>query len=98
MKPFQLRYKLKHKKDGTYNRGDRTSQSQRYYSTRRKAQRAHHHVSVLLRKGILIRPTVCSICNMPNDFIHAHHTNYDEPEKVTWVCWKCHNSLHEDRR
>lgn len=43
------------------------------------------------------KPTVCSLCNADKKerrFIHGHHSDYSRPFAVTWVCARCHPSLH----
>jgi hypothetical protein len=39
-------------------------------------------------------------CMAPGCFsqqrLHGHHTSYDEPYLVVWLCQKCHASLHKE--
>lgn len=53
------------------------------------------HILFLAVKGKMIfRPEECSQCNVKGK-IEAHHTNYDKPLDVTWICVKCHRALHK---
>jgi len=47
----------------------------------------------LRRRGILIPTESCEMCNriVP---LHAHHEDYSRPDKVKWVCRKCHRKIH----
>ena len=99
--PLQLsqrKYKLKKKAEGAYNRGDRAAQTRRYYKAREAARKAHRFVEKAIKKGWLIRPRVCSICSIKRDkqAIYAHHEDYAKPAEVVWVCWLCHNNLHNE--
>ena len=45
----------------------------------------------------IAKPTICSLCNVDKGekrLIHGHHHDYNQPYAVTWVCARCHPSLH----
>jgi len=94
MKKWQKKYKLKMKAEGKYNRGNRAAQSARYRQVRRIAVHAQRIAGYARKKGILVKPEVCSICGIKTNTIHAHHADYMKPLDVTWVCQFCHNWLH----
>lgn len=81
----------------------RASQS-RYAGRNPEKTRAHRMVREAIRKGILIRPDRCSMCQLGDPMrsdgrsgIQAHHhRGYQWPLDVVWLCAKCHAS--EDRR
>lgn len=46
-----------------------------------------------IKRGVLIRPTVCSECGKPRT-IHAHHDDYSKQLVVRWLCRSCHAKYH----
>lgn len=92
----KFRYKLKMKKLGLWgkHRGDRTAQTIRYYKKYPYKINAHRMVERLLKNRIIYKPNKCSICNKET-IIHAHHPDYRNYLKFMWVCWKCHNHIHQ---
>lgn len=59
-----------------------------------KQQTAHQLVSVAIRRGILSRPDACGRCGVVTARIHGHHSDYDRPLVVEWLCPKCHKTFH----
>ena len=47
--------------------------------------------------GKVSKPDHCEVCGVKAHIINGHHSNYDEPLKVTWVCHQCHKDLHRKR-
>ena len=47
------------------------------------------------RLGI-VRPEKCSICGEVAETI-AHHSDYDKPFDVIWMCRHCHSVWHRNR-
>ena len=45
-----------------------------------------------LKRGILIRPDMCSQCNRSGK-IEGHHPDYCKPLDVIWLCPKCHGQI-----
>jgi len=58
--------------------------------------KAHSIVGSALKGGKIIRPELCSVCNLSGLQIEAHHDNYSKPLDVTWLCAACHRQLHRD--
>jgi ribosomal protein S27AE len=52
----------------------------------------------LKMKSILVKPDACSRCGAGSNIINAHHEDYSKPEKVEWLCPKCHKRVHIQRR
>jgi len=44
--------------------------------------------------GRLVKPKNCSKCGRTDKPIQAHHEDYSEPFKVTWLCTGCHADIH----
>ena len=59
-------------------------------STRVKARKA---VSDAIASGKLIRPETCSECGCTCK-PEGHHTDYDKPLEVVWLCTSCHRAAH----
>lgn len=56
-----------------------------------EARRAQRRVAYLVQIGTLVRPTTCEQCGFGGD-IEAAHFNYQEPERVRWLCRFCHRT------
>ncbi len=54
--------------------------------------------------GKVIRPDKCETCGSTQTFIdgrssiQGHHTDYNKPLDVMWLCQKCHHKWHIDNR
>ena len=47
-----------------------------------------------LKRGEIVRPTICSRCN-EEGYIEGHHYDYNKPLDVIWLCKKCHAKEHK---
>lgn len=56
---------------------------------RRKRSRAHQAVAQAIANGTLVRPPQCSKCQGFGP-VEAHHSDYDQPLAVEWLCIRCH--------
>ena len=54
---------------------------------------ARSHTATAIKRGDIIRPKFCSACGWPG-IIEAHHTDYKKPEKIQWLCHRCHSHEH----
>lgn len=60
-----------------------------------KKYKAHIWVGNAVRGGRLHKGLSCEECS--SDFhIEAHHDDYDKPEKVRWLCSRCHKIWHSE--
>lgn len=58
--------------------------------------RAHRIVAQALRAGRLWKSPCCLSPGCFSTFaLVAHHTHYDEPLSVVWLCQACHVQLHK---
>lgn len=57
---------------------------------------AHNVVAGAIKRGILIKPSVCCICGKAG-IIHAHHEDYEKPLDVVWVCVRCHRKITDGK-
>lgn len=64
-------------------------------------QKARYQVKVALKNGILIMPDNCQHCGIHVSNLkykvkklQAHHTDYNNPLEIVWVCFSCHRKIH----
>lgn len=91
---YRLQYRKKLKKIGlSRNRGNRTKQFQIFRDKFPEKRQAHQAVYRALQTGILKKPLHCPICGN-GKFIMAHHKDYSKWLDIKWLCYKCHNKIH----
>jgi len=56
---------------------------------------AHTAVHHAIRKGVLIKPSMCSECGKES-IIHGHHDDYSKLMDVRWLCQTCHFLWHNE--
>ncbi|MDD5015879.1 MAG: hypothetical protein PHW73_12430 [Atribacterota bacterium] len=71
------------------------SYSRKYDKENKEKKYAHGYVAYKRRKGLIIKPNICSNCGKRGK-ICAHHEDYMKPEKIIWLCAKCHCNLHRN--
>jgi ribosomal protein S27AE len=54
------------------------------------AQKAH-------KEGLLIKPDNCERCGKATDKLVKHHSDYDKPIDIEWLCNKCHSIEHANK-
>lgn len=55
--------------------------------------KARYLLTVAVKEGIVIKPSECSKCGETYG-IEGHHTDYNKPLDVVWLCHKCHKHTH----
>jgi len=64
---------------------------------------AQNIVEKAIKKGI-IKPQPCERCGAHGKFrdgrneVQAHHSNYNKPLDVVWLCQKCHYEWHKNNK
>lgn len=66
---------------------DRLTRQKRWREAHPERYRAHLALGRAKRQGIL-SPAACTHCGKEN--AEAHHTDYDQPLLVMWLCRRCH--------
>lgn len=51
----------------------------------------------LIRLGVIKCPSNCQYCDKNDKTIHVHHLDYEDPEKILFLCSSCHHRLHTGR-
>lgn len=59
----------------------------------RKKDNARTRVAYEIRMGRMVRGP-CERCGASPSTTEAHHTDYDQPLLVTWLCKDCHEAAH----
>lgn len=55
--------------------------------------KAHTIANKAEKDGILVNPGECEKC-FANKPLVKHHTDYDKPLEITWLCRSCHKKEH----
>lgn len=56
-------------------------------------------LTTAVQYGILVRPRICSACNLRSrSTLHGHHPDYKYPLKIKWLCNKCHRTAHKGEK
>ncbi len=71
-----------------------SSVGRKYWRTDPAKERAHQVLKRAIRRGDIIRPTVCSNCPRHDVRIIGHHNDYTKPLEVEWLCEECHSKIH----
>ncbi len=56
-------------------------------------ERARAAVRIAIESGELTRPKECPNCSVIG-IIEAHHSDYDKPLQIEWLCHRCHSVEH----
>ena len=75
---------------GAYAREHRPRQVDLSDEQRQRAV-ARAYANVYQRRGKLL-PEPCAVCHDPS--AQKHHDDYSKPLQVTWLCRKCHLTIH----
>lgn len=60
----------------------------------RKVMNAHSYAHVYLKRGKITKEP-CLSCGDINS--QMHHPDYNKPLLITWLCRKCHLTLHRSK-
>ena len=58
------------------------------------SERAKRKARIQVERKV-VRPQYCVVCGHEGR-IEAHHTDYDQPLLVTWLCVACHKQAHKE--
>lgn len=64
----------------------------RYIERNPKKRKVHVIVGNALRDGILVKKP-CEVCG--DEYVEAHHCDYDKPLEVVFLCPKHHQAWHD---
>lgn len=71
-----------------------------YRSTKKHLhkQQARQKVYHAVKAGKIEKPENCSSCDEVPKKMEAHHTDYEKPLEVMWLCTGCHADQHRKER
>jgi hypothetical protein len=72
------------------NREKLNEYQRKWYQKNKEKRRAHVILNRAVKSGKIMRPNSCSQCNKkckPD----GHHTDYNHPLDVVWICRACHS-------
>ena len=74
----------------------RSNAAKRAYIKRNPEKRAAHNaLESAIRSGKVWKSPCCMAPGcFSQDRLHAHHSDYDKPLSVVWLCNSCHKELH----
>lgn len=58
----------------------------------RQKYNAKHTARIAHKKGLLKKPKFCQLCGKEKP-LDKHHSDYNKPLKVIWICRQCHSSI-----
>jgi ribosomal protein S27AE len=67
-----------------------------YQANNREKIIAHGLVRRALEKGTIIKKELCEKCGEPS--VLSHHEDYSKPLDIMWLCLRCHQILHCDKK
>jgi len=92
----QRRFYARHKDDPEFRRKYRASRlrpKKRYYGTPLQ-EAAWKEVQLAIKRGEIVRPSICEYgCISPKP-IEGHHDDYSKPLALRWLCRPHHLALH----
>ncbi len=78
------------------NRPDTKERSKRYYETNKHKIVTRQKSRLAVKKGILIKPSVCDGCDLPKE-LQIDHWDYSDHLNVNWYCRECHTLVTRTR-
>jgi DNA-directed RNA polymerase subunit RPC12/RpoP len=74
------------------------NRQRQYQLNHPEKHKARVKFGIAIKKGLIIRPDICSHCNETLKRIEGHHPDYAKPLEVIWVCPPCHSIIHPHGR
>lgn len=59
----------------------------------KQMRQCHHAVKKAIKAGVIKIPKECSKC-LKEKTVIAHHTDYEKPIDIVWLCRSCHSLEH----
>ena len=57
---------------------------------------ARNLLGYAIKKNLIQKPTTCEMCKKESSRIEGHHTDYQKPLVVVWLCPICHSKEHKN--
>jgi hypothetical protein len=65
----------------------------RYRIKNRAKYLAHKAIDNAMRRRKITKPDKCSKCGAGGRIV-GHHSDYNKPLEVVWICEPCHREIH----
>jgi hypothetical protein len=93
MRVYMRALRLKRREHYRKYDADRYALAKRYPNRDEKKRKATAMVNIRVQRGTMRKPANCSKCGS-GERLEAHHTDYDKPLQVVWLCRLCHADAH----
>ena len=83
-----------------YARGHRATHNEKakeYQLRHPQKCKARKQLQHAVKCSSIIKPDFCNDCGRKG-FVEGHHSDYNRPLKVDWLCKKCHIEIHKERK
>ena len=80
------------------NKNYRKYQNKRLIAKKKSGDKkflARSILSMALRGKMISKPENCTTCGIKGK-IEGHHSDYNKPLEVLWLCVKCHRQIHKE--
>lgn len=93
---YYCRKCTKEKYQNWYHKNPEKARQLIYKNNEKHAEKiaARTLLRMAVKRGDLIKPLRCSICENKTK-LEAHHHDYTKPLDVQWLCTGCHGSVHK---
>ena len=82
----------------------RSGKANHFYRGTKASDKAQNLLEEAMERGMVTRKTHCEKCGDTGTFkdgrtkIQAHHSDYNRPLEVVFLCQKCHHEWHKKHR
>ena len=89
------------RRDVVFRDNKQYGEQNRFYRGTKANNHAQNILEQAIKKGLVERKTVCECCGRSYTMkdgrtaIQAHHSDYNKPLDVMWLCQKCHHEWHK---
>lgn len=97
-RPDRVAARLAYQQTDAYRESARRGR-RRYWDRNPLKRAAHIELGNAVRDGRVWKSPCCTAPGCySTDRLHGHHTHYDAPLCVVWICHPCHQQLHKEHR
>ena len=101
----QAMWDIMHRRGAKFRPNTRNGTENHFARGTKAVDRAQNILEKAVEKGIIERHLECEKCGVLNPrfkngrtAIQAHHSDYDKPLEVMWLCQRCHHKWHKSNK
>lgn len=100
----QSMWKCLQRRGVSFRDNKRYGEENHFYRGTKASDHAQNILEEAIEKGLVQRKTVCECCGREavmkdgRTGIQAHHSDYNRPLDVMWLCQKCHHEWHKNHK